>query len=79
MRRLFLMFLFIAFVSFSINAQSKISGTVKDKDTQKPLSDVSIILQSTSFSAKTNTTGEFEILNVPDGAYEIIISLVIVN
>jgi len=75
MRKLFLMFLFIAFVSFSTSAQSKIYGAIKDKDTQKPLSDVSVILQGNNFSSKTNAFGEFKIIDVPSGSYKIHITL----
>jgi len=68
------MFLFFGLASFTIHAQSKISGTVKDKDTQKTLSDVIVGLKGTEFSTKTDNTGKFELLNVPAGSYMLNIS-----
>ena len=75
MRRLFFMFLFFVFASFTIHAQSKITGTVKDKESKKPLSDVMVSLQGTDFSSKTNIAGKFELSDVPSGSYVINISV----
>ncbi|MCF6365152.1 MAG: TonB-dependent receptor [Bacteroidales bacterium] len=74
MRRLFFMSLFFVFAFSTIYAQSKISGTVKDKDTQKALSGVIVSLQGTEFSTKTDNTGKFELLNVPEGTYSLKLS-----
>ncbi len=75
MRRLIFMFLFFVFASFTIHAQSKITGTVKDKESKKPLSDVIVNLQGTEFSFKTNIAGKFELSDIPAGSYVINISV----
>ena len=70
MRRLFLMSLFITFVSFSINAQS-IMGTVKDKDTNKALSGVEVSIKGTTLKTLTNSVGFFELKNVPSKSLQV--------
>ena len=44
----------------NITAQTgKISGLIIDAETYKPLNDVEIIIQNTSFKSKTNNKGAF--------------------
>jgi len=51
-----------------------ISGTVVDADTREPLPFVNVFLASTALGAVTDTVGNFEIRNVPTGAYDLIFS-----
>ncbi len=68
------MLLFFVFASYVTEAQIKISGTVKDKDSQEALSKASVLLSETEFSTETDNKGYFEINNVPAGSYIIVIS-----
>ena len=74
MRKLFLMFSLILFASVVIQAQSTISGTVKDKVTEQTLSGAFVSLQGADFNTKTNTDGTFVLKSVPAGKYFLIIS-----
>jgi hypothetical protein len=53
-------------------AKSKISGIIVDKDTGLPLSDVNIYLANTTIGAASDHEGNFVILNVPQGIYNLI-------
>jgi len=54
----------------------KISGTVKDKKTQESLIGVNIIVSGTTLGASTDINGDYVILNVPPGEYNITASSV---
>jgi len=49
----------------------KISGRVIDKATGKPLLGVNIIVMGTGFGAATDENGEYFILNLPPGKYDV--------
>lgn len=49
----------------------KISGRVVDKETNDPLLGANIIIEETLFGAATNEQGEYYIINVPPGRYNI--------
>ena len=53
----------------------KISGTVVDEN-DEPLVGCNIIIKGTSYGAATNLAGEYFILNVPPGIYEISASMI---
>lgn len=73
MRKLILIFLFFAGITSMLTAQNRISGTLKDKDSQLALSGIIVQLQGTDFTGMTGTTGLFEIMNVPMGTYTLLI------
>ncbi len=54
----------------------KIAGTVKDKKTGEPLVGASIRLEGTAFGAATDLDGRYFIINLPPGAYNIVVSMV---
>ncbi len=54
----------------------KIAGKILDKDTGEPLPGVSVLISGTTIGAATNIQGEFFIINVPPGEYELKVSLV---
>lgn len=54
----------------------KIAGKILDKDTSEPLPGVSVLIQGTTIGAATNIQGEFFIINVPPGTYNLKASLV---
>lgn len=49
----------------------KIAGKVLDSETKEPLPGANIVIEGTSFGAASNVNGEFIILNVPPGKYEV--------
>lgn len=48
-----------------------IFGTIKYQGNNAPIQGASVIVLNTKLSSETNSGGEFEILNVPDGKYNI--------
>jgi len=54
----------------------KITGVVKDKGTGEPLIGANVVLKGTSMGAATNLDGEFLILNVTPGSYDLEISMI---
>ncbi len=49
----------------------KLVGVVTDKNTGEPLAGVNIILKGTPIGAATDLNGEYFILNIPPGSYDI--------
>jgi hypothetical protein len=54
----------------------KIAGKILDQDTGEPLPGVSVLIEGTTTGAATNIQGEFFIINVPPGVYDLRVSLV---
>jgi outer membrane receptor protein involved in Fe transport len=50
----------------------KISGKVTDKETGQPLIGVNVLLQGTTSGAATDYEGEFFIINIPPGNYNLV-------
>lgn len=48
-----------------------LSGVVTDDYTGNPIEGVMINVEGTSFTAETNASGEYEIINIPVGAYDV--------
>jgi len=71
-------FLFIIFLSLSINAQEKgkLSGTIIDASTGDPLPGVNVIVKGTYYGAASDFNGKFLIENISEGSYTIEISLI---
>lgn len=72
---LFILLFGLIFVSFG-GTTGKITGQVTDQDTGTPLIGANVILKGTSMGAATNAEGEFLILNVPPGSYNLEISMI---
>jgi Ca-activated chloride channel family protein len=53
-----------------------LSGKILDSLTGQPLIGANVVLNGTSLGAATNLDGEFKILHVPEGSYNIKVSLV---
>ncbi len=53
----------------------KISGVVKDAETQEPLIGCNVVVVSTTLGASTDVDGNFFILNIPPGKYDVQASL----
>lgn len=60
-------------VQFSI-AQLSLTGRVIDTVTKQPIAGVSIFLSNTSIGTVSNEKGEFQILHIPQGKFELIAS-----
>lgn len=71
-----ILILFIIFSSHIIFAQgnSSIKGTVTALETNKPVQFANLSLEELSVSTMTDASGNFEFTNIPQGAYNIIIS-----
>lgn len=64
------------FVAFLSSGESgSLSGSIKNKQTGKPLTGVFIKLIGTGLSAQTDSTGYFSIADVSAGKYDVLISL----
>ena len=66
--------LLLIFISSSAYTQTtgKISGSVIDKETGDPLIGSNIIIEGTHIGAAADSKGEFFIINVPPGVYNLI-------
>ena len=70
-------FMLSLFFTTSLFAQTgKIKGVITDKTTGEPLFSVNLILIGTSYGAATNFNGEYEILQVPEGTYDLKVSYI---
>ncbi|NUO79373.1 TonB-dependent receptor [candidate division KSB1 bacterium] len=49
----------------------KIKGKVVDRETNEPLPGANVVIMGTTYGTATDVTGEFVILNVPVGVYEL--------
>lgn len=70
--------MFFAFCCNKLNAQSeiraKIIGRVDDASTSLPISDVNVFLSTTTIGSATDHNGKYEIDNVPEGSYTLVVS-----
>lgn len=67
----FAIFAFLTFASAELLAQGVLRGKIIDKQEGLSLAGAKVIIANTSFGSITNKNGEFTILNVPAGNYEI--------
>jgi len=58
---------------FTLQAQHKLTGQINSDD--KPAENVSVRIAATKFGAKTDSKGFFNIANIPNGNYTVIITL----
>ena len=65
--------IFLTFTSVSVYAGTtgKISGKVRDAETNEPLPGCNIIIEGTTLGAASNLNGEFFIINIPPGTYTV--------
>lgn len=66
---LLLICMFFSFGSFAQNGS--FVGTVKDKETQEPIIGAVVIVTGTEYGDQTDTGGNFRILNIKPGSYDI--------
>ncbi len=72
----FLVFLISSAAIFAQSGVGKISGKVIDADTKEPLIGANIILMNTNSGAATDIDGNYFILNITPGTYEVKVSYV---
>ena len=74
---LFILGLLFLLISSAIYGQTtgKISGKVVDKETKEPLVGANVLIEGTTMGAATNIDGEYFIINIPPGKYNIRISM----
>lgn len=73
MRKLFTFTFSIVFIAFNLYAGTtgKITGVVKDAETNQPLPGANVIIEGTTFGAAADFDGNFIIINVPPGIYTV--------
>lgn len=74
-RYAFTFFLFLL-ASTPIEAQSKISGTITDRETKKPILGANVFIANTTLGVITDQSGGFEITNLPPGFNKIVVNKV---
>src|SRR5512136_2689907 len=70
-RKLFLVLLLAVLLPALLLAAGKIRGKVSDAGTGEVLVGANVVIVGTSMGAATNVSGEFVILNVPAGTYQL--------
>lgn len=79
MKRIFTILIGTLLLSFSAFGQAgvgKLSGKVIDADTKEPLVGANIVILNTDWGAATNIAGEYFVLNIPPGNYDVRFSYV---
>ena len=75
MNNLYYKILFLIIVSELILSQS-INGFVREEKTGEPISYANVFLSNTTLGSATNRDGYFVIKNVPEGSYEINVTMI---
>ncbi len=75
MKQILLLILFLPIFIFS-GTTGKLSGVVKDAQTGEALIGANIILENTNFGTAANNEGEFVILNISPGKYNLKVSFI---
>ncbi|MBS4033059.1 MAG: TonB-dependent receptor [Ignavibacterium sp.] len=75
MKKLFILITVIPFLLFA-GTTGKLVGTIKDAQTGEPLIGANILIEGTDFGAATNVRGEYVILNIPPGRYNVRVSFI---
>ena len=74
MRKILLLISFLIYSASSImwgGTTGKLSGKVVDAETKEPMPFVNIILMGTNFGAASDLDGNYVILNIPPGKYNV--------
>ncbi len=59
----------------SAQTTGKISGRVIDRETKEPLLGANVLIQETTFGAAVDIDGEYYIINIPPGKYNVKVSM----
>ncbi|MFC3974038.1 TonB-dependent receptor [Maribacter confluentis] len=75
MKNIHITMLFALLAHFAF-AQNSLNGTIKDKENQEPLEQVSIYFPQLEKGTVTNADGYYEINNLPTGKFKIVVSYI---
>lgn len=75
MKKILSLMLLLPFFIFA-GTTGKLAGTIKDAQTGEPLVGANVIIEGTNFGAATNVNGEYVILNISPGRYDIKFSFI---
>ncbi|MFO7526042.1 MAG: TonB-dependent receptor [Ignavibacteriaceae bacterium] len=75
MKKLVILLIVIPFLLFA-GTTGKLTGIITDAQTGEPLIGANIIIEGTDFGAASNVNGEYVILNIPPGRYNVKISFI---
>ena len=75
MKKILLLILLSPFLIYS-GTTGKLSGTIKDAQTGEALVGANVIIEGTNFGAATNINGEYVILNISPGRYNVKFSFI---
>ena len=75
MRKILVLIFLIQIIAFA-GTTGKLSGSIKDAQTGEPLIGANIVIEGTNFGAATNVSGEYVILNIPPGKYNVKFSFI---
>jgi len=75
MKKILFLFLLTPFIIYS-GTTGKLAGTIKDAQTGESLVGANVVIEGTNFGAATNVNGEYVILNIPPGKYNIKFSFI---
>ena len=77
MKKIFLLFAFIVLGGYVFAQTSgKISGKITDVSTGEPIPFANVIIEGTNYGAASDLDGEYIIVNVPSGTYNVIASYI---
>lgn len=72
--KIILYLLMATLVPLQVSAQVSISGRILNDASGEPIADASVYINNTTIGATTNAAGDYELRNVKNGIYEIIVS-----
>ncbi len=75
MKKFLLLTLLIPYFIYA-GTTGKLSGTIKDAQTGEPLIGANVVIEGTNFGAATNINGEYVILNISPGRYNVKFSFI---
>ncbi len=68
--------LFLSASQYYAGVSGKLKGTIKDADTGEPLIGANIMIEGTTMGAASDENGEYFIINIPPGKYNVIASYI---
>ncbi len=71
MNRFFYILIFTLLANLSGQQRGKIMGTVTDQSNSEALVGVNIVIPGTQFGAATDSNGDYFIVNLPAGIYDL--------
>jgi len=71
-----ILLIFLTSIAISQTPKGKIAGKVVDKSTGEPLPGANVLIEGTTMGAACNFDGEYFIINVPPGRYNLVASMV---